>query len=92
MRLGAPVVEFHTGRYACNPVPRDGRPATLQDGFAFQGSKNRSRWSTLYTEIPRALPAKPFGPKSNLSTKNAEKLSTVPSSAEEKYNGGRDET
>lgn len=33
----------------------------------------------------------PFGPKSNLSTKNAEKLSTVPSSAEEKYNGGRDE-
>jgi len=46
---------FHTGRYACNPVPRDGRPATIQDGFALQGSKNRSRWSTLDTEIPRAL-------------------------------------
>ena len=46
---------FHTGRYACNPVPRDGRPATIQDGFSFQGSKNRSRWSTLYTEIPKAL-------------------------------------
>ena len=46
---------FHTGRYACNPVPRDGRPATIQDGFPFQGAKNRSRWSTLYTEIPRAL-------------------------------------
>jgi choline dehydrogenase-like flavoprotein len=46
---------FHTGRYACNPVPRDGRPATIQDGFTFQGNKNRSRWSTLYTEIPRAL-------------------------------------
>ena len=46
---------LHTGRYACNPVPRDGRPATIQDGFPFQGSKNRSRWSTLYTEIPRAL-------------------------------------
>jgi len=46
---------FHTGHYASNPVPRDGRPATIQDGFAFQGAKNRSRWSTLYTEIPRAL-------------------------------------
>jgi choline dehydrogenase-like flavoprotein len=46
---------FHTGHYAANPVARDGRPATIQDGFAFQGVKNRSRWSTLYTEIPRAL-------------------------------------
>ena len=34
----------------------------------------------------------PFGPKSNLSTKNAVELSTVPSSSKEKYNGGRDET
>jgi hypothetical protein len=33
----------------------------------------------------------PFGPKSNLSTKNAVDLSTVPSSAEEKYNGGRED-
>jgi hypothetical protein len=33
----------------------------------------------------------PFGPKSNLSTQNAVDLSTVPSSAEEKYNGGREE-
>ena len=32
----------------------------------------------------------PFGPKSNLSTKNAVDLSTVPSSSEEKYNGGRE--
>ena len=32
----------------------------------------------------------PFGPKSNLSTKNAVDLSTVPSSAKEKYNGGMD--
>ncbi|MEA2143612.1 MAG: hypothetical protein QOI64_2042, partial [Solirubrobacteraceae bacterium] len=28
---------FHTGRYAVNPEPRDGRPATIQDGFPFQG-------------------------------------------------------
>ena len=33
----------------------------------------------------------PYGPKSNLSTKNAVELSTVPSSSEEKYNGGREE-
>jgi hypothetical protein len=33
----------------------------------------------------------PFGPKSMLVTENAVKLSTVPSSAKEKYNGGRNE-
>lgn len=33
----------------------------------------------------------PFGPKAPLPTKNAVKLSTVPSSAQEKYNGGKDE-
>jgi hypothetical protein len=31
------------------------------------------------------------GPKSPLPTKNAVKLSTVPSSAKEKFNGGRDD-
>jgi hypothetical protein len=33
----------------------------------------------------------PFGPKAQLPTKNAVELSTVPSSAKEKYRGGRDE-
>lgn len=33
----------------------------------------------------------PSGPKAPLPTKNAVRLSTVPSSAAEKYNGGRDE-
>lgn len=33
----------------------------------------------------------PFGPKAPLPTKNAVKLSTVPSSAKEKFNGGKDE-
>jgi hypothetical protein len=33
----------------------------------------------------------PFGPKSMLVTENAVKLSTVPSSAKEKYNGGQDD-
>jgi len=46
--------QFHSGRYACNPVPRDGRPATIQDGFNFQGDKNRSKWSTLVVELPKA--------------------------------------
>jgi len=32
----------------------------------------------------------PFGPAAPLPTKNAVKLSTVPSSAKEKFNGGRD--
>ena len=32
----------------------------------------------------------PFGPKAPLPTKNAVLLSTVPSSASEKYNGGKD--
>ena len=33
----------------------------------------------------------PFGPKAPLPTRNAVLLSTVPSSAEEKFNGGKDE-
>ena len=33
----------------------------------------------------------PFGPKAQLPTRNSVLLSTVPSSAEEKFNGGQDE-
>lgn len=32
----------------------------------------------------------PFGPKSTLPNKNAVNLSTVPSSAKEKFNGGKE--
>ncbi len=32
----------------------------------------------------------PFGPKAPLPTKNAVKLSTVPSSSKEKFDGGQD--
>ena len=45
---------FHTGRYASSPVPYKDRPATIQDGFNFQGVKNRSKWSTLTVELPEA--------------------------------------
>jgi choline dehydrogenase-like flavoprotein len=43
-----------TGRMAINPVPRAGRPGTIQDGFNFQGDKARAHWSTLTAEIPLA--------------------------------------
>lgn len=33
----------------------------------------------------------PFGPKAPLPTRNAVLLSTVPASAKEKFNGGKDE-
>lgn len=45
---------YSTGPYATNAEEYDGRPASIQDGFNFQGDKNRSKWSTLVREIPRA--------------------------------------
>lgn len=41
-------------RHAINSRPRDGRPGCLQLGFCGQGCKSTAKWSTLYTEIPRA--------------------------------------
>lgn len=46
---------YATGPYATNAEPYDGRPASIQDGFNFQGDKHKSKWSTLVREIPRAL-------------------------------------
>ena len=46
---------YSTGPYATNAEEYDGRPASIQDGFNFQGHKNTSKWSTLVREIPRAL-------------------------------------
>ena len=46
--------EVHTGRMAINSQPRDGRGACIQLGFCFQGCKSGAKWSTLYTEIPKA--------------------------------------
>lgn len=43
-----------TGRLAINSRPRDGRPACIQMGFCLQGCRIGAKWSTLYTEIPRA--------------------------------------
>lgn len=46
--------EVNTGRMAINSVPRDGRTACRQLGFCFQGCRLAAKWSTLYTEIPKA--------------------------------------
>lgn len=44
-----------TGRMAINSEPRDGRTHCYQRGFCFQGCRTGAKWSTLYTEIPRAM-------------------------------------
>src|SRR5438093_11177611 len=44
----------HSGRMAINSQPRDGRGSCMQLGFCFQGCKSGAKWSTLYTEIPKA--------------------------------------
>lgn len=52
-RLG--YKHYSTGPYATNAEPYDGRPASIQDGFNFQGDKNGSKWSTMVSEIPKSL-------------------------------------
>jgi len=40
---------------ASNSQPYDGRPGCMQIGFCMQGCKIGAKWSTLYTEVPKAL-------------------------------------
>jgi choline dehydrogenase-like flavoprotein len=40
---------------AINSKPSDGRPACQQMGFCLQGCQIGAKWSTLYTDIPRAI-------------------------------------
>ena len=44
----------HTGHMAINSRANDGRGMCIQQGFCVQGCKMGAKWSTLYTEIPRA--------------------------------------
>src|SRR5699024_593521 len=44
-----------TGRMSINSITRDGRSYCHQRGFCFQGCIYEAKWSTLFTEIPRAL-------------------------------------
>jgi len=46
--------EVNTGHMAINSQPRDGRGRCMQLGFCFQGCKSGAKWSTLYTELPKA--------------------------------------
>jgi len=46
--------QFETTNMAINPVPRDGRASCQQTGFCVQGCTFGAKWSTLYTEIPKA--------------------------------------
>lgn len=46
--------QVSTGHMAINSRPRDGRASCTQQGFCFQGCKMGAKWSTLYTEIPKA--------------------------------------
>jgi choline dehydrogenase-like flavoprotein len=44
----------HTNYLAINSRAQDGRGFCIQQGFCLQGCKVGAKWSTLYTEIPRA--------------------------------------
>ena len=46
--------EVHTGNMAINCQQRDDCGRCLQLGFCFQGCKSGAKWSTLYTELPKA--------------------------------------
>ncbi|XWN29276.1 MAG: GMC family oxidoreductase [Devosia sp.] len=52
-KLGYKTV--HTGRMAINSRTRDNRASCQQLGFCFQGCKMGAKWSTLYSEIPKAI-------------------------------------
>ena len=43
------------GPMSINSVDRDARPACQQIGFCMQGCKLGAKWSTLYTELPKAV-------------------------------------
>ena len=46
--------QIDTNNVAINSRPRDGRPPCLQTGFCTSGCVVEAKWSTLYTEIPKA--------------------------------------
>ncbi len=52
MKIG--YKEITSTRAAINPVARDGRPGCRQIGFCWSGCAIGAKWSTLYSEIPKA--------------------------------------
>jgi len=74
--------EVHTGRMAINSQPRDGRGRCMQLGFCFQGCKSGAKWSTLYTELPKAeatgnMDLRPESHVSRIEHNDAGKVSAV---------------
>ena len=57
MMLGAKRLGYShfPGNSAINSQAHDGRPACQMLGFCSSGCKSGAKWSTLYTEIPKAL-------------------------------------
>lgn len=57
LKAGAKRIGYQditTAHIAINPIPYDGRPGCLQIGFCNDGCAIGAKWSTLYTEIPKA--------------------------------------
>jgi len=46
--------DVYTANIAVNSRAYDGRPGCLQTGFCMSGCAIGAKWSTLYTEVPRA--------------------------------------
>jgi choline dehydrogenase-like flavoprotein len=46
--------EFSPARMAINPIAYDGRSGCRQLGFCHEGCAIGAKWSTLYTEVPKA--------------------------------------
>ena len=57
LKAGAERIGYRditTAHIAINPLPYDDRPGCLQIGFCNEGCAIGAKWSTLYTEIPKA--------------------------------------
>jgi choline dehydrogenase-like flavoprotein len=64
--------EITSTRTAINRVARDGRPGCLQIGFCHEGCKIGAKWSTLYTEIPKAEATDHFELRTNVMAQKIE--------------------
>lgn len=80
--------------------PSQGGKRLFVDGMARLSQRRRGMKKSQIQEIKEGLAMRqktysgrlqPAGPKAPLPTRNAVRLSTVPASAKEKYDGGRDE-
>jgi choline dehydrogenase-like flavoprotein len=71
LKAGARLIGYQditTAHIAINPVPYDGRPGCLQIGFCNDGCAIGAKWSTLYTEIPKAEQTGHFELRTNVMT------------------------